>query len=603
MVSNFPGAGMPRWAASSDSWADIIARIGQRARDGAQMPSNLVTMAIAAATVPTRMALMRAAVSAAGNCPQVHDSTDSEPGMSALIVLAQQAPLVAELETLCADGAGLAGLLLPSPLGGGLDKALVREYGGDPRTSRAREGVRALALAVGQSVERRTQALQDLLRPLLRGPGRAAALGWLARCVQGFEIRLRVRDETLSQGERHTISESHGPALNLVRLLMLLTAPLVRSPEKLQSVDVRYWLASSALVLDDPALLATRAEAEETTRSQVLALAEAEGVDEATAQQLHEAIQLSIGETPAPFTLTTEMFFTTLRGLHVCLFPAIEGMHHMMAGIRYGMPGLTPNTPEHAAAELHMHMVIDRWEMALNDPRLLESMTQFYLATAVWLHGRLLAEPETTCLTGVPMFVITDIAVWLTHVSSHSETLRAATSASRGAMPALVALACALLTRAAQRSPVTTSKIIAMLRALIVAGGPSSPVSPSPAARDGFLAYEVLDHPKSQQALGPALLRAFVAVDMVEGLDVDKEDFDKYTVKHDMALLLRRLWLAVPHRAAITSMAVTALEDFVKSLLVSLLFVSDSVFNSLRLAPYIARLHTRYITHFYMHPK
>ncbi len=34
--------------------------------------------------------------------------------------------------------------------------------------------------------------------------------------------------------------------------------------------------------------------------------------------------------------------------------------------------------------------------------------------------------------------------------------------------------------------------------------------------------------PAVQEHLGPALIHNYISVDVVEGLDVDKEDFDKY---------------------------------------------------------------------------
>ena len=34
-----------------------------------------------------------------------------------------------------------------------------------------------------------------------------------------------------------------------------------------------------------------------------------------------------------------------------------------------------------------------------------------------------------------------------------------------------------------------------------------------------------------QEHLGPALLHNYISVDVVEGLDVDKEDFDKYSAR------------------------------------------------------------------------
>lgn len=37
--------------------------------------------------------------------------------------------------------------------------------------------------------------------------------------------------------------------------------------------------------------------------------------------------------------------------------------------------------------------------------------------------------------------------------------------------------------------------------------------------------------PTFQDRLGPALLHTYSAVGVVEGLDVDKENFDKYTAR------------------------------------------------------------------------
>ena len=48
--------------------------------------------------------------------------------------------------------------------------------------------------------------------------------------------------------------------------------------------------------------------------------------------------------------------------------------------------------------------------------------------------------------------------------------------------------------------------------------------------------------PTVQDHLGPALLHTYAAVNVVEGLDVDKESFDKYATRYEIALLLDRLW-------------------------------------------------------------
>lgn len=60
-------------------------------------------------------------------------------------------------------------------------------------------------------------------------------------------------------------------------------------------------------------------------------------------------------------------------------------------------------------------------------------------------------------------------------------------------------------------------------------------VFPSPIMRGGWGSgvmsdLEAMVHtcPSVQEKLGPALLRTYVSVDVVEGLDVDKDTFDKY---------------------------------------------------------------------------
>ena len=44
----------------------------------------------------------------------------------------------------------------------------------------------------------------------------------------------------------------------------------------------------------------------------------------------------------------------------------------------------------------------------------------------------------------------------------------------------------------------------------------------------GHLGSLVHTNPMVQEHLGPALLSVYIAVDQIEGLDVDKEEFDKY---------------------------------------------------------------------------
>ena len=58
----------------------------------------------------------------------------------------------------------------------------------------------------------------------------------------------------------------------------------------------------------------------------------------------------------------------------------------------------------------------------------------------------------------------------------------------------------------------------------------------------GELSVMVQASPMVRDRLGPALLHTYAAVKVFEGLDVDKEDFDKYATRFEITQLLHRLW-------------------------------------------------------------
>jgi len=62
----------------------------------------------------------------------------------------------------------------------------------------------------------------------------------------------------------------------------------------------------------------------------------------------------------------------------------------------------------------------------------------------------------------------------------------------------------------------------------------SSPLPSPPPLNSGILgelSVMVQGSPSVQDKLGPALLHTYAAVSVVEGLDVDKENFDKYATR------------------------------------------------------------------------
>lgn len=79
------------------------------------------------------------------------------------------------------------------------------------------------------------------------------------------------------------------------------------------------------------------------------------------------------------------------------------------------------------------------------------------------------------------------------------------------------------------------------------------------------------------------LFLTYTAVDMVVGIDVDKEDFDKYAVKSEIEELLRHFVLTPDYSQAVEEMASSPdLRNFLPALLDNALFSLDAGFEALR---------------------
>lgn len=629
---------LPRWArtvAAQTPTNEILLRAARRHKDGMAIPEAMLTQLLNSAPEQSVKSWLEEALGQVNGLAALHVLVDVEPMLAAVFNMAKAGAVAAYVAGACrvSTQANLAAretgnlaslpsfftpLLRHTPLSPALDAILMKEaYGSDPRSQRAREGVDLVRRKVHESTSRLAQVLQELFRAVLKrgGEDREAALGWLASVVRVSEVRLRIKDHTSAPMIMRSIADGHGAAINFSCLLLLLTEPFVRQRDKLAGVDPRYWELSQRLVCEKDARIETvlRAKKEEEDAA-VKQLMESEGVDEMAARELHAALMLSLSVstvTPAnggassgggasggeggdklgegQFNLVTEMFFIALRALHVCYLPAVDGFVSHMQSLHHHMAGLQPGTPDHTTRDVQLLLAHDRWDMALYDPALVDAVTQFYLAVAYWVHTRLESSSSggggsgEEGLQGVPEFIVKDIATWISHISRSQPRFMRPPSVQGPILRPLVAMAASLLHRPTLfPSPIVTAKLIAMLRALIETGGDPGNPSTSPAARDGPWAYEVLEHPLAQQHLAPAIMHAYVAVDMVEGLDVDKEDFDKYSVKHDMAILLKRLWVVPPHRVSMLGVSHASKQDFAKSMLEMLLFVSGGAFDSVR---------------------
>ena len=68
----------------------------------------------------------------------------------------------------------------------------------------------------------------------------------------------------------------------------------------------------------------------------------------------------------------------------------------------------------------------------------------------------------------------------------------------------------------------------------------------------------VLRTAAQQEGLLPALMRTYVAADFVVGLDVDKDSFDKFSMRSCIDMILEELWRDEPCRRSMVNLAAGA---------------------------------------------
>ena len=72
-------------------------------------------------------------------------------------------------------------------------------------------------------------------------------------------------------------------------------------------------------------------------------------------------------------------------------------------------------------------------------------------------------------------------------------------------------------------------------------------------AGEAALVSAVLRTAAQQEGLMPALMRTYVSADFVVGLDVDKDSFDKFSMRSCIDMILEELWKDEPCRRSATA--------------------------------------------------
>ena len=309
-------------------------------------------------------------------------------------------------------------------------------------------------------------------------------------------------------------------------------------------------------------------------------------------------------EETAPPSFVAETFYGAMRAMQVGLLPAVRRFEEATEVLRQRALAATAaggdaasgggvdggpsnNKASHPLAmDEAYNAYFDCASTALLDPEVAGDASRFALLQAAWLTrlARLPPEAAADAFDMVPETCVTSMAGWVCFVlrmgkaellldggrpSARPVSAYAArpTSAAPGGMsetpesgsvgwgggglPVVVLVQCAveLLSRPRLvRHPTVHAALVDMLQHMLIGergrggGGGGLGLGVRGSSTHELLVASVLGTPEAKAALCPALIRAYSVMDAVEGLDVDRDAFDKFHTRYVIACLLEELW-------------------------------------------------------------
>lgn len=391
---------------------------------------------------------------------------------------------------------------------------------------------------------------------------REAGLSWLATVITLNELRTSsvLQDNT---GIQPVCSD--GFMLNLCAVLLEFFLPISQSSEKLNKVDTGYSASQTCrLSYDFEACLAG---------------------GQIVCDRGQECKQKS--EEVSQHSFITECYHLTQRALSITVVPAIKHFIKMMTHFSRMLEQVKGTNREEAVKAQHVLIAVV-WETCLMDPELVHNITLFYISQAKLLLN-IINPTQETCNTAeeahkaqkkalsvIPEFCIKDMAQWFSFLANH--VLRLHPNSTKGISLTPFVDCCVMLLERPDLmpGPVPASMIVSALLAFMKDPDSNSNhfgVSWGSGIMSD-LAAMVHTCPTVQTKLGPALLRTYVSVDVVEGLDVDKDSFDKFSARIQIGQLVQKLWSRIDCRASIIKQCGTELfQNFLDSILDTLLYM------------------------------
>jgi hypothetical protein len=302
--------------------------------------------------------------------------------------------------------------------------------------------------------------------------------------------------------------------------------------------------------------------------------------------RLFQGSERSTGERAEPqsseFAGATHLFFLSCLFLRVAIHPALR----MEAEFLYfynkvltslqdaakSENALAPNSLDTCKSVVASWL---GWKTFLEDPDLASNLTDFALTRLGWLVA--VAQKKDTNLTMIPGWMCKEPALWLSHLAKTSPFLLTPIQAEKAVEYATMLLDLGGSSSNPSEedcfsfSPVVLTALIEIASGFVEAGvrlardkqrhrhnrgrgradDPSELDEPDDdRGLDVYLSFDkndlgvtVFTNQIVREKLCPTLLRTFRAVDVIEGLDADRDDsFSKFSAKSQIAELLLRLW-------------------------------------------------------------
>lgn len=376
---------------------------------------------------------------------------------------------------------------------------------------------------------------------LLKTNNRDSAIAWLAGVVSLNDLRLSAnlpRDNLM----KATVAND-GFMVNLcsVALQMCDSFLLTKGKDKYKQIEALYCTSKACRLrfTNERTLAGGHIGTENEDRTDL------------------RSVLLPSGDLKGQFKLITEMFHITHRALHIGLTTTIQHYNRIMR--QYTMLSeMKEGSSFEAETKKMLVLFVLQWNTCLEDDHFMRLCSEFYITSAAWLLHLLdscaseyqgLSENEIRVrqreiLVNIPEFYVKDMCSWFSFVAAHKP------GALRGLdICIFVDCCCALMERRdIMPGPVAATRTVTALLSFAEicqrSKGKNKLLETTTwgSGIEGDMVACVAMCPAVREKLGPALIHTYSSVDIVEGLDVDKEEFDKFSARFEIVKLLEKLW-------------------------------------------------------------